>query len=231
MFPFKCCEVKGKSGALVVLHKWTLLIETVEDFKRVCWPLLGHIPVPFSLPSGLLGLFFFIPLFTQPSPFAPHWPQLSSLPVPAPTNPSLVLTLPLVTPPPTLPWPPVQHESTFWWCGGAAHTCDTRWARKTCAVAAAAEHPEEARQPRQWVYNGPTAIRIWSRQTAAPPLLPPPTSSPWEEDRTSSSPGTSRRRWMPRTGLGSTTSVRFSVHRKIGDLDLGTNFGARLIFL
>lgn len=209
MFPFKCCEVKGKSGAFLVLHTWTLPIKTVEDFKKICWPLLGHIPTPSSLPSGLLGLSFFIPLFTQLPPFVPHWPQLSSLPVPVPTNPSLLLTLPLATPPPTRPWPPAQHESTFWWCGGAARTCDTLWDRKICAVLAVAERPEEALQPRLWVYNGPTVIRTWSRQTAGPPLLPPPISSPWEEDRTSSSHGTSRRRWMPQTGLGSTTLVRF----------------------
>lgn len=205
MFPFKCCEVKGKSGGRLVL--WTPPVET-EDFKRVCWPSSGHIPVLSSLPSGRLGLSFFIPLFTQLPPFAPRWPQLSSLPVPAPISPSLLLTLPQATPPLTLPWPPAQRESTFWWCGGAARTCDTHWDRKTYAVMAAVEHPEEVLQPRRWAYNGPTVIRIWSRQTAAPPLLPPPISSPWEEDRTSSSPGTSRRRWMPQTGSGSTTLVR-----------------------
>lgn len=212
MFPFKCCEVKGESGGVLVFLKWTLPVQTVEDFKRVCWPLLGHIPI---LSSGLLGLSFFIPLSPQLPPFAPHWPQLSSLPVPAPTNPSLLPTLPLATPPPTLPWPPAQLESTFLWCEGAAHTCATHWDRKTCAEVAAVDHPEEALQPRQWVYNGPTVIRTWSHQTAAPPLLPPPISSPWEEDRTSSSPGTSRRRWMLPTGSGFTTLVRFSVH---GDL-------------
>lgn len=194
-----------------MLDKWTLPVETVEDFKRVCWPLLGHVLIPSSLPSGLSGLSFFITLFIQLSPFAPHWPQLSSLPAPAPTNPSLLLTLPLATPPLILPWPPALHESTSWWCGGAVRTCDTHWDRKTCAGAAAAEVRGEALHLRQWVYNEPTVIQIWSRQTAAPPLLPPPISSPWEGARTSSSPGTSRRKWTPRTGSDSTTLVRFSV--------------------
>lgn len=194
---------------------WTLLIETVEDCKQVRWPLLGHIPIPCSLSSGLcFGLAFFIPPHTQFPPFAPHWPQLSSLPAPALTNPSL--PLPSATPPLTPLWQPAQHESTSWWYGGAAHTCDTHWDQKICAPPASAEHPEEALRPRPWVYSGPTVTQTWSRQTAAPPLLPPPTSSPWEEDRTSSSPGTSRRRWTPQTGSGSITSVRFSVHGSVG---------------
>lgn len=208
-----------------MLDKWTLPVGTVEDFKRVCWPLLGRILISSLRPSGLSGLSFFIILFTQLSTFAPHWPQLSSLPAPAPTNPSLLPTLPLATPPLTLPWPPVLHESTSWWCGGAVRTCDTRWDRKTCAGAAVVELQGEELHPRQWVYNGLIVIQTWSRQTAAPPLLPPPISSPWEEVRTLSSPGTSRRRWMPRTGSGSTTLVRFSVHGHC------INFGAGLILL
>lgn len=187
--------------------KWTLPVETVEH--------LGLLALVGSHPNSLLRPFrpFFLhsPVPQLP-PFAPHWPQLSSLPVPAPTNPSLLPTIPLVTPPPTLPWPPAQHESTFLWCEGAAHTCDTHWARKTCAEVAMLEHLEEALQPRRWVCNGPTVIRTWSHQTAAPPLLPPPISSPWEEDKTSSSPGTSRRRWTPQTGSVFTTLVRFSIH-------------------
>lgn len=203
------------------MRKWILPVETVEDVKRVCWPLLGHIPILSLLLSGLLGRSFIIVLFTRLSPFAPHWPQLSSLPVPVPTNPSLVFTLSLATPPLTFPWLTAQHVSTSWWCGGAARTCATPWARRTCAVVAAAGHQEEAMQPRQWGYSGQTVIQTWSRQKAALLSLPPPISSPWEEDRISSSPGTSRRRWMPQTGSGSTTLVRLNIHGETEALEDG----------